>query len=116
MTTPQRLAPMRRRAQLARCPRCKAPVVAGYDDNGLLTHIDPTPITRVAELQAFLAGVRTHTIDRSNGELVHRDRFRIRREAHPVFAAHSCDHPTRPDQTQPSPTQRFEPDVANPPF
>lgn len=80
----------RRRAALGRCPRCKAPILAGHDDLGLPVNVDPTPITRTAELQLFLAGRPTYEVSR--GELVHRDRWRIRRPASGgVVPEHVCN-------------------------
>jgi len=81
----------RRRAVLARCPRCRRPTLSGYDDYGLPTHVEPTPITRTAELALHLAGHTTHTLD--HGELVRRDRWRIRRPALAAFAPHACTTP-----------------------
>ena len=114
-TPAPKLLPMRRKAQLARCPKCRAQVLAGFDDAGFLTHSDPTPITRSAELVYFLAGRRTHYVD--NGELVYRDRWRIRRPAPVVFPEHSCGEPTEAAGLAPFPPRRgFLPDAIDPPF
>ena len=101
-TTP-RVQPMRRRAVLTRCPRCRRPTLSGYDDFGLLTHSDPTPITRTAELQLFLVGHQTHALER--GELVRRDAWRVRRPSTygPVVVEHRCDQVLVVDQLAPVP-------------
>lgn len=112
MTSPK-IVPLRRRAVLARCPRCKNHTLTGYDDYGIHTTVDPTPITRNAELALHLAGHTTHTLD--HGELVRRDRWRIRRPAPAAFAPHTCT-PLPPHALAPVP--RVEPllDDATPPF
>lgn len=98
-----RLTPShRRRAVLARCPRCKAPVLAGHDDGGLPVNADPRPITRTAELQLFLA--RRPTYEVARGELLHRDRWRIRRPAAGgVVAEHRCNDQLAPGFLEPIP-------------
>lgn len=79
----------RRRATLGRCPGCKAPILAGTDSDGLPAKAEPTPITRSTELELFLAGWTSYAVE--DGELVTRDRWRIRRPArHPVVPAHRC--------------------------
>lgn len=79
----------RRRAVLARCPRCRRPTLHGTDSDGLPTHADPTPITRTTELELFLAGWTSYAVE--HGELVVRDRWRIRRPARAaVVPAHRC--------------------------
>lgn len=108
-------ATYRRRAALARCPRCKAPVLAGHDDLGLPTHADPTPLTRTAELALHLAGRPTYAVER--GELVARDRWRIRRPATgPVVPEHRCDAPIPADGHAPSPPGRPTADHDQPPY
>lgn len=109
-----RIVPMRTRAVLTRCPRCKRTTLTGYDDYGLLTHLDPTPITRTAELALHLTGHPTHTIQR--GELVRRDRWRIRTPAPTTFATHTCDQPL-PDHAL-APVRPRPPayEADNPPF
>lgn len=116
MTTPK-IVPMRRRAVLARCPSCHRPTLSGFDDYGLLTHTDPRPITRTAELALHLAGHSTHTID--HGELVRRDRWRIRRPAPVALAPHDCDQPLPAHALAPVPPRpgHLTPDdPATPPF
>lgn len=116
MTKPRTIpARTRRKASLARCPRCKAPVLAGHDDLGLPTHADPTPITRTAELALRLAGRLTYAVER--GELIARDRWRIRHQARAaVVPEHCCNAPIPADGHAPSPSGRPTADHDQPPF
>lgn len=114
MTTRRIPATYRRRAALARCPRCKAPVLAGHDDLGLPTHADPTPLTRTAELALHLAGRLTYAVER--GELVARDRWRIRHQAHAaVVPEHHCGQPV-PLDGRAAPAVRTTADHDQPPY
>lgn len=93
---------IRRRAVLATCRTCGAPILAGHDDDGLLTRTDPTPITRTAELALHLAGRGLWSLEA--GELVRRDRWRIRRPRPVVVAGHVCGQPLPAHAIAPSPT------------
>ena len=105
----------RRRASLGRCPSCKAPILAGPDDHGLPTRTDPRPLTRAAELQLFLAHRPTYEID--HGDLVYRDRWRIRRPATGgVVAEHRCTEPLEPHHLAPVPPYAAPVDHQTPPF
>lgn len=108
-------ATYRRRAALGRCPRCKAPTLTGPDDLGLLTHADPTPVTRTAELALHLAGRRTYAVER--GELVARDRWRIRHQARTaVVPEHTCGQPIPLEGRAASPPGRPTADTDDPPY
>lgn len=92
----------RRRAVLARCPRCKKPTLHGTDSDGLPTHADPTPITRTAELELYLAGWPAYAVE--HGELVRRDQWRIRRPSRAaVVPEHRCSLTLPADRLAPIP-------------
>lgn len=103
---------MMRRAVLARCSRCRATTVAGYDDGGLVTEVDPWPVTRLAELRAHLDGRGSWTLDQ--GRLVRRDRWRIRRPTAVTYLEHRCADPPRGDDLAPA-TPRTSPTVTDSP-
>lgn len=114
MTLPVGLC--RRRAVLATCPRCHAPVLAGHDDDGLATHADPTPLTRTGELLLHLEGRAAYAVD--GGQLVRRDQWRIRTPHPHVVPAHDCHNPTPTTHHAPHRPAgvAFIPDDAPPPF
>jgi hypothetical protein len=82
---------IRRRAVLATCRTCGAPILAGHDDDGLVSRADPTPLTRTGELLAHLAGRTCWSVE--GGELVRRDRWRIRSPRPHIVPAHACGDP-----------------------
>jgi hypothetical protein len=89
-------------------------VLAGHDDLGLPTTTDPTPITRTQELVLHLAGRRTYAVER--GELVARDRWRIRRPAAgAVLPEHTCGQPI-PLDGRAAPAVRATADHDQPPY
>lgn len=111
MTRPTGL--IRRRATLAVCRTCGAPILAGHDDDGLLTRTDPTPLTRTGELLAHLAGRTCWSVE--GGELVRRDRWRIRSPRPHVVPEHRCGDPMPPTTRLPSPTVTTPPSADDAP-
>lgn len=77
-----------------RCPDCGTDTLAALDDLGLPTHVDPAPITNLAEVVASLTDRATYGLD--HGELYHRDHWHIRgrpADVATVHAAHVCGQP-----------------------
>ena len=93
---------VRRRAVLATCRTCAAPILAGHDDDGLVTRTDPTPLTRTGELVVHLAGRSLWSLEA--GELVRRDRWRIRSPRPVVVPGHVCGQPVPAHCLAPSPS------------
>jgi hypothetical protein len=100
------------RASLTVCTRCAAPIIRGHAE-GLLATADPTPLTRHAELTLLAAGRHTYALHHG-GELVHRNRYRLHREVHPVLPEHRCGQPVEPAGLDPWPPVPADPD--QPPF
>ena len=104
-------------ARPARCPRCHAPTIAGIDDLGGSTHVQPDPTTRVGELAALLTGRRLWTV--LAGRLVHRGADRITHrdpDTEPSHPEHHCPSPPLP--ANPTHTAKtYRPDyTAEPPY
>jgi hypothetical protein len=107
----------RRRAQPSRCPNCKSNTITGTDDTGFTTTIDPTPITREAELHLYCANQRTYSVDKGTGELIYRDKWRLRTPATHTWREHHCGSTTPPHMTATIHTPiEFIPYPATPPF
>jgi hypothetical protein len=98
---------IRRRAVLATCRTCGAPILAGHDDDGLVSRADPTPLTRTGELLLHLAGRTCWSVE--GGELVRRDRWRIRSPRPHVVPVHLCGAPI-PDHARVSSPSVTDPD------
>ncbi len=84
-----------RSARLRRCPRCRRPVLAGIDNNGLDAWADPAPLDADGEARALLDG--RHTWDLfARTDLVFRTSMSIRHRPagsdpdRPVLAMHAC--------------------------
>lgn len=108
-------------ARPRKCRHCKAPVLAGLDDElcGFPTTVDPTPLSPIGEALALLAGRTTYRLDKDQ-QLWRRDRWQIagqpagtvdRLFPHDVVASHSCGAPPLPSiesQLQPKSTTTKE--------
>jgi hypothetical protein len=86
-----------RAAKPTPCPRCSAPTLYGLDDDTAATEarVDPTPIDKLGEVAAILAGLKTYTawpVGAGRVELSRRDRFRLlsRPKDYPTLAEHRC--------------------------
>jgi hypothetical protein len=70
-----------RKAQLRKCPTCRADILRGLDDDtcALLVVVDPTPLSPLGEALALVEGRYTVTFRRDRGHLVLdlRDDFHI---------------------------------------
>jgi hypothetical protein len=104
---------LRRRAVLAACRTCGAPILAGHDDDGLVVRTDPVALTRTGELVAFLAGRTCWSVE--GGELVRRDRWRIRSPRPHVVPAHICGRPVPAAYHRPSQNVTTAPSAADAP-
>jgi hypothetical protein len=81
----------RRRAERLHCYRCRALVLAGYDDDvaGLLTYVDAVTVDAVTEMTALLGGRSTYTLD--DGRLQRRRHYDIAARRHEVvLVEHAC--------------------------
>lgn len=92
-----------RRARATSCPRCNARILTGLDADlaAVQVHVDPLPLTPLAEALAILAGRRTAALVSREGRLVlnYRDSWRITGSpagtpGQDVYAEHLCG--TRP--------------------
>lgn len=85
-------------AERAWCPKCRRAVLAGLDGDvaGVPVLVEVLPVTREAEVIAFLAGRATFNLDssrrlfRRGGLLVRSGR---RPFGEPVLVGHVCDPP-----------------------
>lgn len=97
-----------RRARPAKCSRCGAWVVRGYDADwcSLAVDADPDPLDALGEALALIAGRPTFELRMAGGrpELRRRDRWMI--AGHPagtdktdILAGHDCDKPLKLSHT-----------------
>lgn len=100
---------------LATCRTCAAPVLTGYAE-GVPVVVDPTPISRQAELRTVVGGRSCYAL--IGGELVFRDVHRLTRPAVLILPAHRCgemtDDELRTAWPTPKPTVAVTADA--PPF
>lgn len=100
------------------CPHCGAATISGLEDVlGLPEHLDPEPVTPVAELLAIISGRRTYALP--TGELVKRDACRITfadADTEPVYVQHSCAAGTYPRNPRHPPPPRPTAETDTPPF
>ena len=106
---------MRTPAKPTTCRQCGAPTLTGPDaDRAALTvHIDPTPITREAELTCII--LERHLYELDTDQRIYRRPPRRALTHTPlsltIHATHVCDQPLPTDHT---PTRSPQPDT--PPF
>lgn len=97
-TTTGRAQGGRRKVRRERCPRCRAIVLAGLDEDVLAldVKVDPSPLTDLGAVVAHLAGREVCSLIR--GELHVRDQYSILDDRAPALAVHVCDEslPARP--------------------
>lgn len=88
-----------------KCPRCGAPVIAGYSE-GVWVECDPDPVDgQLAELTAIGAGRATFDL-MAHRELVMRGPDRLGRRESPVLAQHACPKLSGPDYQRRKPYRR----------
>lgn len=97
----RKLADSQRAATLRLCPRCKAPIIVGLDDNRAARNVtcDPTPITELGEAYALVQGRTTYCFADDNGRKIlwHRYEWNIKAPRRwPVLATHKCRQPMTP--------------------
>lgn len=123
--------PKGRSAGMERCSKCKAPVVAGLDEDvcAFRAHVDPQPLGPLGEALARLAGRGTYDLERAGLEwrLTRRTRWVIQarppghqgRGAADVVAEHRCHHehlPGTPTRWGVGPTSPTADAFDHPPF
>lgn len=94
------------------CPRCKAPILSGLDDDTAArsVHADPTPINPVGEALALLAGRATFDLTAAGGkrQLWRRDEWHISgRRKFPVLPEHRCGQPLDAHADHPPAAARY---------
>ena len=81
------------------CHRCHAITLAGYAAEGVLIHLDPTPLNITTEIDVLRAGRRSWHMTR-NLEVIWRSGTRITYQPagnhrdYAAFAEHGCGHRT----------------------
>ena len=101
----------RNSATFARCPKCRARILIGLDDEiaALPIRVDVDPVDRVGEARALLAGRRTAQLHhRPRPVLRYRDHWQIAgrpADTVVVLAEHVCGQPLGHPIPTPTPTK-----------